>query len=157
MSGQLTKIVIGSLVIALLVTGMGIFLNGFICSTGSCVIGYDVTTLKNTTDFSQNATDWQNNYGGLGNQLKERVETPNTQTSEVQESGSDITSLIGGGLNSVLSVWGGIDTVVSMVNDFGNSNELKGLGLSWFMIALVGIIGVAITFAIIAAVIKWEP
>ena len=157
MSGTLTKIILGILTIALLTTGMGIFLNGFTCDAPPCVMGYETTVIDNATDFSQNASQWQSQYSGLSDDVKDRIENPNTQASEVQESGSDITSLVGGGLNSVLSIWGGIDTVVSMFMDFGNAPELRFLGIGWFILGLVGIVGTAITFAILAAVIKWEP
>jgi len=145
MAGELTKMLTGLVLIALVVVGSTLFLGGFANS-------YPATA----QNISEDNFSYFNKASAINGNMSAIAES--LQSQESQQVGILETSynIIAGAFNVIMQLFSVGDLLITLVGGYGILSSSIGIELSWAIGIIFTLILTIVTIAILKAVLKWE-
>lgn len=145
MAAELTQILTGMVLLALVVVGSTMFIGGFANAypaTAQNVSGDNFSYFNKATAINSNMSN-----------IAESLQGQKAQTVGLLETSYNI---IAGAFNVIMQLFSVGDLMISLVGGFGIISASIGIELSWALGIIFTLILTVVTIAILKAVLKWE-
>lgn len=145
MAGEMTNLLMGIFLIAIVATGTGIFIGG--------LTNAYPTTATNVSDdnftFFNKASTLEANMSDLATSLQ-------TQQSQPESFLETAYNVMAGAFGVIMKLFGVGDLLIGLVGGFGIIAASIGIQLDWVIGIIYAIIITLVTVLIFRAVLKWE-
>ena len=145
MAGELKAIVIGTLLLAIVAVGAGIFIGGFNTAypgTAQNVSASNFSALNKSSEMYQLVSNMSSNL--------------QAQQSQTIDLGGIVGGVVTGAYNVAMLLFGSVGILQAVVAGIGDLLIIGGVPVGWVIPFVLVIILAYVSFAILSAVFKWE-
>ena len=145
MAGEMSNLLIGIFLIAIIATGTGIFIGGLANTYPATATNFGSENLT----FFNKASTMEANISSIATTLQ-------TQQAQPESFLETAYNVMAGAFGVIMQLFGVGDLLIGLVGGFGTLAASIGIQLDWLLTIIYGIVLTVITVYIFRAVLKWE-